>query len=128
MRRSEAKRLRYAILMGSESLPDDVADKVPELFLEWMSGVKYVAGDRRQFNELLYKCLQNHISQDDWTPDVAVSLWVRTSAEEWPEWVQPTGAHDAYALGAKSSHVGKHWISDYDNNIWEPGVFGWHQA
>ena len=58
------------------------------------------------------------------------SLWVRIDdpSQEWPEWVQPQGGTDAYPMGAKVSHGGKHWISDYDNNVWEPGVFGWHEA
>ena len=47
------------------------------------------------------------------------------AADEWPEWVQPTGAHDAYAQGAQVSHNGKHWISGVDGNVWEPGVYGW---
>ena len=45
--------------------------------------------------------------------------------EEYPDWVQPTGAHDAYAQGAKVSHNGKKWVSDIPNNIYEPGVYGW---
>lgn len=45
--------------------------------------------------------------------------------DEYPEWKQPTGAQDAYMKGDKCSHNDKHWISDYDNNVWEPGVFGW---
>ena len=64
------------------------------------------------------------------TPDTAVSLWVSISdpAEEWPEWSQPLGAHDAYEQGAKVSHNGKHWISDVAANVWEPGVYGWTAA
>lgn len=46
-------------------------------------------------------------------------------AQEWPEWIQPTGAHNAYAKGAKVTHAGKRWISDVDANTWEPGVYGW---
>ena len=49
-------------------------------------------------------------------------------AEEWPEWSQPLGAHDAYSKGAKVSHNGKHWISDLDANVWEPGQYGWTEA
>ena len=45
--------------------------------------------------------------------------------EEYPEWVQPTGAHDAYNIGDKVTHNGKTWVSDVDNNVWEPGVYGW---
>ena len=62
--------------------------------------------------------------------DAAVSLWSKTSdpAEEWPEWSQPVGAHDAYAFGAKVSHNGKHWTSTTANNVWEPGVYGWEEV
>lgn len=49
-------------------------------------------------------------------------------SEEYPEWVQPTGAHDAYAQGAKVSHNGKKWTSDIDGNVWEPGVYGWTEV
>ena len=46
-----------------------------------------------------------------------------------PAWVQPTGAHDAYALGAKVTHNGKTWESTVDANVWEPaGVSGWREV
>ena len=48
--------------------------------------------------------------------------------EEWPEWVQPTGAHDAYNTGDKVTHNGVKYISDVDANVWEPGVYGWSEA
>ena len=48
--------------------------------------------------------------------------------DEYPEWVQPTGAHDAYAQGAKVSHNGKKWTSDIAANVWEPGVYGWTEV
>lgn len=53
------------------------------------------------------------------------ALWVRTSTEEWPEWIQPIGAADAYKIGDKVSHNGAHWISNINGNVWEPGVYGW---
>lgn len=49
-------------------------------------------------------------------------------SEEYPEWVRPTGAHDAYAQGAKVSHNGKKWTSSVENNVWEPGVYGWTEV
>ena len=49
-------------------------------------------------------------------------------SEEYPEWVRPTGAHDAYAQGAKVSHNGKKWTSDVGGNVWEPGVYGWTEV
>lgn len=106
-------------------LDDDQAETVTALFPDWEDGKAYAVGDRVKYNGLLYRCVQAHTSQADWTPDIAPALWVRTSTEEWPEWVQPTGAHDAYAKGSKVSHNGKHWISDIDANVYEPGVYGW---
>jgi len=127
MNRREAMKLRRAIVQGSESLPDETAHEVPFLFDAWADNKHYVIGERIRYVDTLYKCIQEHTSQADWTPDVAVSLWVRVDdpGEEWPEWVQPTGAHDAYALGAKVSHNGRHWTSVIDNNVYEPSVYGW---
>lgn len=128
MKRSKLLMLRRMIEQLSETLTDETATDVPELFPAWATDTDYVIGDRRQFNGILWKCIQPHHSQDDWTPDVAVSLWARTSADEWPEWVQPTGASDAYMAGDKVSHNEKHWTSTVDNNVWEPGVYGWNEV
>ena len=125
-----AKQLRMAIQFQAAALPDEQAALVPAVFPLWNAAGVYEVGDRVQYGELLYKCLQSHTAQADWTPDAAVSLWVRIDdpAEEWPEWRQPQGAHDAYALGAKVSHNGKHWTSDVAANVWEPGVYGWTEV
>lgn len=59
-----------------------------------------------------------------WEP--GVSGWsVQTPEGGIPEWIQPTGAHDAYALDAEVTHNGKYWRSTINNNTWEPGEFGW---
>jgi len=42
------------------------------------------------------------------------------------EWVQPTGGHDAYPVDALTLHKGQVWRSTVANNVWEPGVSGWH--
>ena len=106
-------------------LPDEEAETVTALFPDWETSKAYAVGDRVKYDELLYRCVQAHTSQADWTPDAVPALWVRTSTEEWPEWIQPTGAHDAYNKGDKVSHNEKHWISDIDANVYEPGVYGW---
>lgn len=101
-----------------------------ELFAEWAYPVAYTVGQLRRHNGTLYKCVQAHTSQADWTPDATASLWIVAAdpAEEWPAWSQPFGAHDAYAKGDKVSHNGKHWISTADANVWEPGVYGWTEV
>ena len=126
--REKARLLRKLIERMSAELPDSDAFDAAELFPMWALK-DYAVGDRVQYNGLLYKCLQSHTAQADWTPDVSVSLWVRVDdpSIEWPEWRQPTGAQDAYAKGAKVSHNDKHWISDVDNNVWEPGGYGWSE-
>ena len=78
-----------------------------------------------QYDGSLYRVIQPHTSQADWTPDKVPALFTRVSIEEYPDWVQPTGAHDAYSKGDKVAHSGKHWQSDVDGNVWEPGVYGW---
>lgn len=127
--REKAHALRKLIERLSVELSDEEAYDAPELFPMWAIKA-YETGDRVQYGGNLYKCIQAHTAQPDWTPDTAVSLWVMVDdpSVEWPEWHQPQGAHDAYAKGAKVSHNEKHWISDVDANIWEPGVYGWTEA
>lgn len=47
-----------------------------------------------------------------------------TGSDDWPEWVRPTGVHDAYAKGAQVTHRNEKYVSKIDANVWEPGVFG----
>lgn len=131
MTRERLYHLRELIVRAAKSLSDADAYNGKELYDRWSGdGVEYAVGDRVRDGEELYKCLQAHTSQETWKPSVSPSLWVRIDdpSQEWPEWVQPQGGTDSYPMGAKVSRNGKHWISDYDNNVWEPGVFGWHEA
>ena len=123
----EAKAMLKSINGLAEGASDEKIVNNKDAFPWWNgNGVFYKKDLILRFADSVYRILQDHTSQNDWTPDVAVSLYVEISLEEWPIWKQPAGAHDAYALNAKCSHNGLHWISDYDGNIWEPGVFGWH--
>ena len=129
MTKGEALHLRNLIETLAATLDDETALTGIELFPLWISSSKqYKVGDRVRYDSTLYKCVQAHTSQDDWMPDVTPSLWVKVSIDEWPEWMQPTGAHDAYAKGAKVVHNDAKWVSTVDNNVWEPGVYGWEKA
>ena len=125
-----AKQLRLAVQFQAAALPDEQAAQVPAVFPLWNAAGVYEVGDRVQYADLLYKCLTGHTAQESWAPDVSPSLWVRIDdpAEEWPQWRQPQGSEDAYGLGAKVSHNGKHWTSDVAANVWEPGVYGWTEV
>ena len=131
--RNDLVEQAQAIRAGMQALARTASDAVllaqpMAMYDEWSAdSVAYTLNDIRQYNGQLYRCVQAHTSQATWTPEAAASLWTRIAdpTQEWPEWIQPTGAHNAYAQGAKVSHNGKHWISDVGANVWEPGVYGW---
>lgn len=124
------------VTMAENGMIDDVtATEHIDTFSPWVDGVHVTKGQLRTFGgdidgttkKKLYRCIQSHTTQPDWTPDKATSLWVEVGdpSIEYPEWSQPVGAHDAYEQGAKVSHNDKKWVSDVDGNVWEPGVYGW---
>lgn len=122
--------ITFVAMAEAGAIDDVTAGEHTDLFSPWAYPVKYTTGNIRSFGGALYRCVQEHTSQADWTPDVSPSLWTAISdpTEEWLEWRQPIGAHDAYSAGDKVSHNGKHWISDLDANVWEPGQYGWTEA
>ena len=128
MTRAKAKQLRQLIEQLAVTLDDETALTGVELFPMWAIGRAYATGDRAQYNGTLYKCVQAHTSQADWTPDATPALWVVVSIDEYPEWVQPTGAHDAYNTGDKVSYNGKHYVCTIDANTYAPDVYGWTEV
>ncbi len=122
--------IMFVTMAESGSIDDVTAVEHTELFAPWSFPIDYQKRQLRQYRGALYKCVQDHTSQADWTPDVTPSLWTKVAdpAEEWPKWAQPIGAHDAYNVGDQVSHNEKHWISNADGNVWEPGVYGWKEV
>ena len=124
----QAKAIRNSMDKVTANLTDEKALHVVELYLPWAVDVTYAVDDVRRDEGILYRCIQAHTSQADWKPALVPALWKVISVEEWPEWVRPTGAHDAYDKGAQVSHNGKHWTSDIAANTYEPGVYGWTEV
>lgn len=130
----DAEQAQEVVLLTRDFLPDAIALTLPKIYDEWNpDSVSYIGKDTAtedkpasivRYNNALYRCLQSHTSQASWTPEASPSLWVLIDdpAIEWPEWKQPTGAHDAYDLNAKVSHNGKKWISQIAANTTEPGA------
>lgn len=75
------------------------------------------------------KVWRSLIDANVWAPGVSgwreIALIAPDKPSGPPAWVQPTGGHDAYALGARVTHKGKVWTSTVGANVWEPGVYGW---
>lgn len=108
-------------LVKSGELSAEDLQKIAPLYPDWQVGVEYKIDDIVNFEGILYKVIQAHTSQSDWTPDVAVSLFVSTLAEgEIGEWVQPTGAHDAYNKGDQVLYKDRIWTSLIDANTTVP--------
>ena len=125
MTRAKAKQLRQLIEQLAVTLDDEIALTGVELFPAWVAGKAYAVSDRAQYNGTLYKCIQAHTSQADWMPDATPALWKTVSLDEYPEWVQPTGAHDAYNIGDKVTYNGQHYVCTSNANVYAPDVYGW---
>lgn len=124
MTREEALAYRHTIEKAAALQTDEAALENIYLYPNWKEDLSVKVDERYRYGETLYKCVQAHTTQSNWTPNVTPALWTVVSLEEWPEWVQPTGAQDAYAKDDKVSHNDKHWISLVDANVWEPGAVG----
>lgn len=126
--RTEEEIQRADVQTAISYLSDEQALTVKDLYAYWdENGLGYVAGDRVQYNGKLYKCLQGHTSQADWSPEAAPSLWAEILAGQdgtaVGEWIQPESTNP-YNKGDKVTHNGKTWESLVDGNVWEPGAQG----
>lgn len=127
---SEARELRAQFVKLREMATDEMSLQVPNLYPTWRAEAEYAVGDRVLYNDVLYKVLQEHTSQVDWTPDVATSLFAKVLIPDEniiPEWEQPDSTNP-YMSGDKVSYNGKIWTSIVDNNVWQPSVYGWEEA
>ena len=127
---AEEAMLRLSKLQA-QSLPDEYALEVSSLFDEWEAGASYAEGQRVRFKGALYKVLQAHVSQADWPPEAAPSLFAEVlpgqdgnePEEGYAEWVQPDSTNP-YSKGDRVLHNGHLWESTADGNVWEPGAVG----
>lgn len=120
--------LMQTATVGAE-ITDAQALSVPMVFDKWSpDGVEYSKGMIRRYNDILYRYINDEktVSQKTWNPADAHSLWVRIKSDTIEEWYQKTaGIDELYQVGDQVTHNGFTWKSDYPNNVWEPGVFGW---
>ena len=103
--------------------------QVSNLYPEWKSEVEYAVDDRVLYNDILYKIITAHTSQETWTPDVSASLFAKVLIPDEnviPVWEQPDSTN-GYMIGDKVTHNNKAWVSTVDNNVWEPGAYGWEE-
>lgn len=130
-----AEQFRKALQMFAASLSDEQALEVPSVFDEWQVGKSYAAGDYLTYgvngvgDPQLYKVVQAHTSQADWTPNTVPALYSAVGLDDtgYPVWSQPTGAHDAYNKGDIVNYNGTLYQSLIDGNVYSPEAYpaGW---
>ena len=129
MKREHAYKLRELLHKASASLTDEDALEGIELFPLWAADTAYAVDIRVRYEDKLYHCVQAHTSQIGWEPPATPALWTEVAKPgEIPVWKQPTGAQDAYNTGDLVHYPdagGPVYVSTVDNNVWEPGVYGW---
>ena len=126
----QAQAIRASMDAAAIVLTDEQASKAPRLYQTWAAGLAVKAGDRLYYTgtDRLYKVISDHTAQADWNPVDAPSLWAEVLAGQdgtaIGEWVQPDSTNP-YMRGDKVNYKGKLYESEVDNNVWEPGVYGW---
>lgn len=130
MKLARAMELRAIIEEAMSKEDDSVVLETPQLLPEWKTGITYKTGKKIQYGGIVWKVLQDHTSQDGWEPGAAPSLFAEVlipDPDVIPEWKQPDSTNP-YMSGDKVTHNGSTWVSTIDNNVWEPGVYGWDPA
>ncbi|MCL2587997.1 MAG: alpha-amylase [Oscillospiraceae bacterium] len=119
--------LSFVALAQSEMIDDTTITENADLFCVWDENWTGRRGSIVLEDGVLFRAIHDVGSGQNTRPSTTPSMWTRIGApgDEWPSWSQPLGAHDAYPLGAQVTHNGQRWTSDINNNVWEPGVFGW---
>lgn len=129
LKNEDVKSAVAEALKTAVDISDDIALKMVSLYPEWTTNTKYAVGDRIKHNDVLYSCLQENTSRDSWAPDTAPSLWAKVlvvAPDVISAWEQPDSTNP-YMTGDKVTHNDTVWQSTVDNNVWEPGVYGWEE-
>lgn len=130
-----AEQFRKALQMFAASLDDEKAMEVASIYDPWVVGKSYTVGEFVTYGQngvgdpQLYKVVQAHTSQEDWTPAATASLFVAIGLDDdgYPVWSQPTGAHDAYNIGDIVNYNGTLYKSLINGNVYSPDGYpaGW---
>lgn len=130
-----AEQLRKALNWFAQSLDEEQAMEICGVYDAWKPDTAYTTGEYITYGEnsvgdaQLYKVVQAHTSQADWTPDVTASLYtpIGLTDDGYPIWAQPTGAHDAYNAGDIVEYNGILYKSLINDNTYSPDAYpaGW---
>lgn len=130
-----AEQFRKAIQLFAQTLTDDVALEISTIYPQYQVGKAYKVGELFTFgvntvgDPQLYRVAQEHTSAEEWTPSATPALYtaIGLTAEGYPVWSQPTGAHDAYNIGDIVEYNGVLYESLINGNVYSPEAYpaGW---
>lgn len=130
MTRQKAKDFINSLVDLRSVATDEHAINSSAVYPTWKVETNYATGDRVLYNNTLYKVITAHTSQETWAPTDAPSLFAKVlipDVDIIPAWEQPDSTN-TYKAGDRVTHNGKIWVSTVDNNVWEPGVYGWDEV
>lgn len=110
------------------TMPLENLIKMKSIIREFEIGAFYNVGEVISYNDEVYIILQAHVSQADWLPSAVPALYKHKASEvAIPEWIQPTGSHNAYNTGDRVIFAELVYESLIDGNVWSPEVYpaGW---
>ena len=130
-----AEQLRRCMQMFAQTISDDKAMEIATVYPEYVVGKSYKVDEMFTYgvngvgDPQLYRVVQEHTSQADWTPDKTPALYTPIGLTEkgFPVWSRPTGAHDAYMIGDVVDYNGTLYESLIDGNVYSPDEYpsGW---
>lgn len=133
-----AEQFFKALQLFAATLTEEQAMEVATMYDPWKADKSYAVGEFVTYgtnsvgDPQLYKVVQAHTSQADWTPDMSASLFSAIGLDDsgYPVWSQPTGAHDAYNVGDIVNYNGTLYKSLINGNVYSPESYpaGWEEV
>ena len=138
MKRQQAiEQFRKVVQFFAQTLSDEQAMEVATVYPKYQIGKAYKIDEMFTYGEnevgdpQLYRVVQDHTSQENWTPDTTPSLYtpIGLTDEGYPIWSRPTGSHDAYNIGDIVDFNGVLYKSLIDGNTYSPEEYpaGWEK-
>lgn len=131
----QAEAIREAMDIAGANLTEEMALECVRLYRPWEIGRNYKVEEYLTYGQngvgdpQLYKVVQAHTSQFNWTPDSTPALYdaIGLDKDGYPVWSQPTGAHDAYNIGDIVNYNGTLYKSLIVGNTFSPDSYpaGW---
>ena len=133
-----SEQIRKALQIFAQTLTDEQAMEIATVYPAYEVGRAYTTDEMFTYgiNDVgdpqLYRVVQAHTSQSDWTPDATPALYapIGLNPQGYPKWSRPTGAHDAYNIGDIVDYNGTLYKSLIDGNVWSPEEYpvGWEKV